>query len=78
VNAPAQLQMFEPDATSAYALMAGYLREAAQAAAMADKFDLLQMPGAVRVSERRIAEAIESALVLALYLDFLAAAEIAL
>jgi hypothetical protein len=66
-----QLALFDPDAEDASRLLSGYLRDARLRAAAADRFELLGMTGAVVQSESAMRDAIESATVLALYLDLL-------
>jgi hypothetical protein len=65
----AQLSMFEPDSAEAVRLLLSYMREAQHHEDTAERFALLQMPGAAARAHRLRQVAEESALVLAIYLD---------
>jgi hypothetical protein len=71
MNAPAQLEMFDPDAVEASALLIKYLALADRAAAAADRFDLLAMAGAAATADRQAQHAVDAAFHVAVYLDFL-------
>lgn len=77
MNAPAQLSMFEPDATEATRLCGSYLAQAQKHAEAADRFELLQMVGACAQAERQMLACVEQASVLAVYLDLLEVAQCA-
>lgn len=66
-----QLSMFEPDAAEAARLVDGYLRSAHRSAELAERFDLLCMPGLARAADREAGQAIEAAATLASYCDLL-------
>jgi hypothetical protein len=71
MSAPDQLTLFEPDASDALRLLRGYVGEVEMHMKQADRFELLQMPGAAARSDALASEAARSALVLAFYLDLL-------
>lgn len=71
MSAADQLALFEPEAGDAARLAAGYIKEAERYAVSADRFELLAMPGLAAQAERAMVDAIQSASVLAMYLDLL-------
>lgn len=71
MNVPVQLSMFEPSADEAARLVEGYLKSAERHAALADRFELLQMTGLERAAERSMFHDVEQAQTLAIYADFL-------
>jgi len=71
MNATAQLEMFEPDATDALKLLQSYMKDAECCCDLADRMELFGMAGAVVQAERQAAIATQSALHLAVFLDLL-------
>lgn len=64
-----QLSMFEPEGSEVLALLSAKLGEAEKALALADRFELLGMRGAVRQAETAADAAIADAQVFAILLD---------
>lgn len=69
MNAADQLSMFEPEGAEALALLRRHMAEASKHRKGVQLMELLELPGAARVSERLAQEAEARALVLAILLD---------
>lgn len=64
-----QLSMFEPEGSEVLALLSAKLSETEKSMALADRFELLGMRGAVAAAERAAEAAMADALVFAILLD---------
>lgn len=71
-----QLSMFEPEGAEVLALLSAKLGEAEKVLALADRFEVLGMVGAVRSAERAADAAIAEAQVWAILLDLEREAEL--